>query len=76
VVRDIISLDTNGLQGLALKREHYGGPLALLRLSQFVRYEILKDQRTERNVIPMPKKSYYQQGDLILERLEMFPDAD
>jgi hypothetical protein len=75
-VRNIISLDTNGIQGTRLKWEHYGGPLALLRLSQFVRFEILKQQRTERKVIPLPKRYYYQQGDLILERLERFPDGD
>ena len=36
-VQDIISLDTTGLGGKYVERRHYGGPLALLRLAQFVR---------------------------------------
>jgi hypothetical protein len=36
-VRNIISLDTSGLDGKPVLREHYGGPLALLKLVQYVR---------------------------------------
>jgi hypothetical protein len=36
-VRDIISLDTTELHGKPVLRHHYGGPLALLRLVQYIR---------------------------------------
>src|SRR5207253_10110243 len=42
-VRDIIRLDTTGLHDQRFDWRHYGGPLALLRLAQFVRVEILQD---------------------------------
>jgi hypothetical protein len=32
-----VELNTNGLEGKSVKRSHYGGPLALLQLSRFVR---------------------------------------
>ncbi len=69
-VRDIVSLDTTNLQGTAFDWRHYGGPLAMLRLCRYVRFEILKDQRQSRQVIPIPKDIYYQQGDLILKRVK------
>lgn len=68
-VGDIISLDTKDLQGAAFDWRHYGGPLALLRLCRYVRFEILKDTRRAREVIPLPKDIYYQQGDLILKKV-------
>jgi len=34
-VPDVISLDTSGLDGKPLRREHYGGPLAILRFIQY-----------------------------------------
>jgi hypothetical protein len=67
-VNDIITLNTDGLQGKPFDWRQYGGPLALLRLSHFVRREILKDNSPPRRVIPMPKDVYYQQGNLILKR--------
>lgn len=42
-VNGIISLDTAGLNGKRFDWQNYGGPLALLRLSDFVRIEILGD---------------------------------
>lgn len=36
-VGNIISLDTSGLEGKPVLREHYGGPLALLKLVQYIR---------------------------------------
>lgn len=53
-VPDIISLDTTPLQGVAFDWRHYGGPLALLRLCRFVRFEILKDTATPRKDVPIP----------------------
>jgi hypothetical protein len=69
-VRDVVSLDTTNLQGAAFDWRQYGGPLAMLRLCRYVRFEILKDPRRTRQVIPMPKDIYYQQGDLILKRVK------
>lgn len=53
---------------------HYGGPLALLRLSQFVRAEILKDAEAPSPVIPMPQEVYMQQGNLILKKVDKIPE--
>jgi hypothetical protein len=70
-VTDIIALDATGLQGAAFDWRHYGGPLALLRLSQFVRFEILGDTSTKPSdrVVPDPSQVYYQQGSLILRKI-------
>jgi hypothetical protein len=42
-VPGVISLDTTALNGTYVDREHYGGPLALLRLSHFVRKSLEDD---------------------------------
>jgi hypothetical protein len=73
-VRDILRLDTTGLQGQPFDWRHYGGPLAILRLSQFVRVEILKHNPPPRTVVPLPSNVYYQQGDLVLKRVETAGD--
>ena len=71
-VGDIIALDTTGLQGTPFDWRHYGGPLALLRLCQFVRFEILGDTSTRpsNRMVDDPKISYYQQGNLIFRKLD------
>jgi hypothetical protein len=70
-VRDIITLNTTGLQSTPFDWRHYGGPLALFRLSQFTRIEILNDTRPrDRVVVPLPDIAMFQQGDLVLERVE------
>jgi hypothetical protein len=43
---NVISLDTSGLNGKDVERRHYGGPLALLRLSEFVREKLERDYGT------------------------------
>jgi hypothetical protein len=54
----------------------YGGPLTVLRLSEFVRGEILKDQEPPSPMRPLPQKTCFQQGDLILMKVnEIPPDA-
>jgi hypothetical protein len=73
VIPDLITLDTTGLHGRQFDWRHYGGPLALFRLCQFVRIEILKDRAPGRRVVPSPDRVTYQQGDLILERVEEIP---
>lgn len=72
-VRDIIALDATGIQGQHFNWRHYGGPLALLRLSQYVRTIILNDSEPPSPVIPMPKNVYVQQSDLILKRVDEIP---
>lgn len=65
-LKGTVSLDTKNLHGTPFNWTHYGGPLAMLRLCRYVRYEILKDQKRLRKTIPTPKDIYYQQGNLIL----------
>jgi len=55
-VRDIVKLDTTGLHGHPFDWHHYGGPLAILRLSEFVRHEILKDDERQSPSIPTPRE--------------------
>jgi hypothetical protein len=75
VVPDVITLDTNGLHGTQFDWQHYGGPLALLRLCRFVRIEILKDDVPPRNVVPNPDSIIYQIGDLILTKVDEIPES-
>lgn len=72
-VPDVVTLDTKGLHGTAFDWRHYGGPLALFRLYRFTRTEILTDSPAPRKVVPIPKNRVYQQGDLILTRVDQFP---
>lgn len=72
-VPDVITLDTTNLHGTAFDWRHYGGPLALFRLCRFVRLQILKDQPTPRKVVPIPDSAIYQQGDLILKKVDEIP---
>jgi hypothetical protein len=41
-----------------------GGPLALYRLGQFTRIQVLKDNPPPRKVLPIPTNMIYQQGNL------------
>jgi len=40
-IADVIRLDTTGLSGKKVAWQHYGGPLALFRLSQHIRSKLL-----------------------------------
>jgi hypothetical protein len=74
-VDNIISLDTAGLNGKKFDWQDYGGPLALLRLSEFVRIKILGDSgkfgshREAESIVP-PSLEHQQQGQLILKRID------
>jgi hypothetical protein len=46
IVGDLISLNTRGLDGKYVHRRHYGGPLALLKLSEFVQERLKHDSST------------------------------
>lgn len=72
-VPDVIRLDTTGLDSRPFDWRHYGGPLALLRLSHFVRRDVLDDNEEPDNVIPLPERIYIQQGDLILMKVNEIP---
>ena len=72
-IPDIITLDTKGLDGTPFDWRHYGGPLALFRLCRFVRIEILKDQPAPRKPVPVPANTVYQQGNLILKKVDAIP---
>lgn len=72
-IPNVVSLHTTGLHGIAFDWRHYGGPLALFRLCRFVRAEILNDNPPARKVVHIPTIRVYQQGDLILRRVEEFP---
>lgn len=72
-VGNLITLDTTGLQGTPFDWHHYGGPLALYQLCRFVRTGILKDPAPTRKVVPVPGRVIYQQGDLILEKMDAIP---
>jgi len=68
----IIELDTSGLDGKRLDWRHYGGPLAMLRFSEFVRTKILGDDGefgSNRTNVIKPKNEYFQQSNLVLVRL-------
>lgn len=68
-VHRIASLDTTNLQGVTFDWRHYGGPLAMLRLCRYVRFEILKDTKQTRQRIPTPKAIYRLQGNLLLRKV-------
>lgn len=70
-VQDIIELNTTNIDATAFDWRHYGGPLAILKLCQYVRFEILKDtnRRPEDREMEEPGNVIYQQGDLILRKI-------
>lgn len=72
-VSDVATLDTTDLHGTSFDWRHYGGPLALFRLCRFVRAEILNVQPAPRKLVPVPKNHIYQQGDLVLTKVDEFP---
>jgi hypothetical protein len=72
-VGGIIALDATGIHGSAFDWRHYGGPLALFRLSQFTRIKVLGDDRPPRKLVPLPSKHIQQIGDLILQKVDEIP---
>jgi hypothetical protein len=72
-VPDVIQLDCTGLDGKPFDWRHYGSPLALLRLSQFVRRDLFGDNMEPEKIVPLPERVYYQQGDLILMQVDEIP---
>jgi hypothetical protein len=74
-IRRLIKLDTTDIDGKAFDWRQYGGPLALYNLCRFTRTKILGDARPSRKTLPKPKDVIYQQGDLILKRVDRIPDG-
>jgi len=72
-VGDIVSLNTKGLNEQPFDWRHYGGPLAILRLSQFTRTIILKDTQLNYSEPIDPKEIYIQQGNLLLIKVDSLP---
>ena len=72
-IADVIRLDTTDSHGKAFDWHHYGGPLALYRLAQFTRIQVLKDDPPSRKVLPIPTNMIYQQGNLILQKVDEIP---
>jgi len=72
-IPNVIKLDTKDLDGEAFDWRHYGGPLALFRLCRYVRFEIIKDELNPRQPFPSPVRTVYQQGNLILQKVEEIP---
>jgi len=73
-IKDVISLDTTGLDQKPFDWRHYGGLLSLFRLSKFVRIVLLGDTDTGTNrSIPRPQKEIIQQGDLIFDQIDKIP---
>ena len=74
VVDDVITLNTEGLDQQPFDWRHYGGLLALFRLSKYVRIQLFGDTDVGKNrTIPPPKNIIYQQGDLILKAIDELP---
>jgi hypothetical protein len=72
-----VGLNTSDLNGKLFDWRHYGGHLAIWRLSQWVRFNVLGDTPpVGRKEPPRPKVEAYQQERLILKRIaEIPPDA-
>jgi hypothetical protein len=70
---NVIHLNCKDLHGRPFDWRHYGGPLAILMLSKFVRRELLADTKEAEKVVPMPQRVYVQQGDLILMKVDEIP---
>ncbi len=74
IIDEVISLNTKELDQQPFDWRHYGGLLALFRLSKYVRIQLLGDTDIGKNrKIPPPKNVIYQQGDLILKKIDELP---
>src|SRR5216683_243959 len=70
----VILLKTTGLNNKTLDWRDYGGPLAIFHFGRFVREVLLGDKvDPERKKPPFPTVECYQQGRLILRRIDGLP---
>lgn len=74
IVDDVITLNTKEIDQQPFDWRHYGGLLALFRLSKYVRIQLLGDTDIGKDrKIPPPKNIIYQQGNLILKAIDELP---
>jgi len=75
-IADIIKLDTRGLSDQPLDWRHYGGPLAMFQFGRFVRLDLLGDQiDPNRQKPPYPTVENYQQGRLVMRKIDQLPEG-
>jgi hypothetical protein len=75
-IADVIKLDTHGLSDRPLDWRHYGGPLAMFHFGRFVRIDLLGDQiDPKRQKPPYPTVENYQQGRLVMRKIDQLPDG-
>lgn len=77
-IKDVIRLDTTGLNGRRVKWQDYGGLLKLFRLSKWIRRTILDDNHVERPAEDAGQGAentprIIQQGRMIFERIDEIP---
>jgi len=76
-VKDVIRLDTSSLNGQPLQWEHYGGHLAIWRLSQWVRFNVLDDTPPAARALPQrPTIEVIKQGNLLARKIGELPSED
>lgn len=76
-VKDVIEFDTSKLDGQPLQWEHYGGHLALWRLCQWVRSNVLDDTPPVGRVLPnRPTIEVIKQGNLFLRKIGDLPSKE
>jgi hypothetical protein len=75
-IERVIRLNTSGLDKVYLDWRHYGGPLAIFYLGRYVREILLHDPvDPNRAKPPYPSLECYQQGRLILQRIDKLPEG-
>ncbi len=73
-IDNVILLNTQGLNNRPLDWRDYGGPLAIFHFGRFVREVLLGDEvDPNRKKPPYPTIECYQQGRLILRRIDQLP---
>lgn len=75
-IADVIKLDTHELSDKPLDWRHYGGPLAMFQFGRFVRLDLLGDQiDPNRQKPPYPTVQNYQQGRLVMRKIDQLPEG-
>jgi len=74
-IPDVIELRARDLHDTEFDWRHYGGLLGLYQLCRFARFKILGDDCRRRQNIPVPQRTLYQQGNLIIEKIDEIPEG-
>ncbi|MBZ0123578.1 MAG: hypothetical protein K8F31_06795 [Roseovarius sp.] len=76
-VADVIRLGTSDLDGEPLRWEHYGGHLAIWRLCQWVRFNVLGDTPpVDRKLPDRPTIEMIKQGDVLARKIGDLPTGN